>query len=276
MGYFEGKSALVTGGASGIGRALGELLAKKGAAVIVADRNAAGADAVAEGIRRAGGQAESAALDVTDAAAYAALVDDVVARYGRLDHLYNNAGIAVIGEARHFSLDDWNKVLDIDLKGVVHGVHAAYPHMIRQGSGHILNTASLAGLIPAPGLVAYAAAKHGVVGLSVSLRAEAAQYGVKVSALCPGFINTAIFTDSKYIGMAESNARRAKTVAATPESCAKAALKGMERNAAVIPVTGHAKAMWLLERYLPDAMHFVARLAVKGYEGDEAGARDRT
>lgn len=269
MSYFKGKVAFVTGGASGIGRALCELLGKKGASVVVTDMNAPGAGAVAEAIRRAGGQAESLPLDVTDAAAFGALVGEVAARYGRIDHFFNNAGIAVVGEARHYSLDDWNKVLDVDLRGVVNGVHAVYPIMIKQGAGHILNTASMAGLIPAPGLVAYAAAKHGVVGLSVSLKAEAAEYGVRVSALCPGFIDTNIFTDSKMIGFSQDNIGKARRIAVTPDVCAKAALRGMERNEPIITVPAHATAGWLVQRFSPSATHLFARLAAKGYAKED-------
>lgn len=269
MDYFKGKVAFVTGGASGIGRALCEHLGRKGAAVVVTDLNAAGAATVAEKIRQAGGQAESMALDVTDAAAFSALVAEVAARYGRIDFFFNNAGIAVVGEACHYSLEDWNKVLDVDLRGVVNGVHAVYPIMIKQGGGHILNTASMAGLIPSPGLVAYAAAKHGVVGLSVSLRAEAAAYNVRIGALCPGFIDTAILTDSKRIGFAQENIGKARRISVTPDVCAKAALKGMERNEAIITVPAHATAGWLLQRFSPAATHWVARLTAKGYAKED-------
>ena len=125
-------------------------------------------------------------VDVTDAVAVQRLVDGTVAREGRLDLLFNNAGIAVFADARDTSLEDWNRLIDVNLRGVVHGVAAAYPLMVRQGSGHIVNTASAAGLLPSPANIAYAATKHAVVGLSLTLRAEAVHHGVGVSVICPG------------------------------------------------------------------------------------------
>jgi NAD(P)-dependent dehydrogenase (short-subunit alcohol dehydrogenase family) len=188
MTRFSGATAIVTGGASGIGRALSEALARRGAPVVVADRNADGAAEVARAIVAAGGSARSEALDVTDAAAVERLVDETAREHGRVDLMFNNAGIAIIGEETDVSLDDWRKVVDVNLWGVVHGIRAAYPRMVRQGSGHIVNTASLAGLSPAPFEISYTATKYAVVGLSRALRAEAAAHGVKVSVVCPGFI----------------------------------------------------------------------------------------
>src|SRR5207248_6593438 len=113
-------------------------------------------------------------------------------RHGRLDLMVNNAGIGIGGETRELLLAHWDRIIDVNLRGVVHGVHAAYPVMIEQGSGHIVNTASLAGLLPSPGATPYAMTKHAVVGLSLSLRGEAAAYGVRVTAVCPGVVETPI------------------------------------------------------------------------------------
>ena len=161
---FAGKTAFVTGGASGIGRALTVELLAAGARVTIAD--IAGAP---EAARALGCQA--VALDVTDAEAVTRAVRAFVSAHGRLDYLFNNAGVAVVGETKSMSGADWRRVLDVNVSGVVHGVHAAYPILIQQGSGHIVNTASAAGLLPIPGAVAYATSKHAVVGLSTSLRA---------------------------------------------------------------------------------------------------------
>jgi NAD(P)-dependent dehydrogenase (short-subunit alcohol dehydrogenase family) len=192
MSAFTGTVAVVTGGASGIGRALCEALARRGARVVVADRNAAGADEVARASAALGGQARGAAVDVTDADAVEHLIDETVRDDGRIDFLFNNAGIAVFGEELDVSLEDWREVINVNLWGVVHGIRAAYPRMVRQRSGHIVNTASMAGLSPACLELSYTASKYAVVGLSRGLRAEAAAYGVKVSVVCPGFIDTPI------------------------------------------------------------------------------------
>src|SRR5262249_2859686 len=141
VNQFEKRIAIVIGGASGIGRALCEELARRGADVVVADINFAGAQSVATAIG-----ARAACVGVRDAAALQALVDDVVTRHGRLDLIFNNAGIGVAGGFHELTLDHWRTVIQINLMGVVHGVAAAYPLMVRQGSGQIVNVASLAGL----------------------------------------------------------------------------------------------------------------------------------
>jgi NAD(P)-dependent dehydrogenase (short-subunit alcohol dehydrogenase family) len=256
MSMFENKIAIVTGGASGIGRALARELARQGADVQLADVQADAANIAAAEIRDTGGKAAAHYLDVTDSEAVERFVARSAAEKGRLDYMFNNAGIAIIGEFRDFSTVDWKRILDINVNGVFAGTAAAYAVMIRQGGGHIVNTASVAGLVPAPGFAAYCASKHAVVGLSTSLRAEAAGYGVKVSAVCPGFIRTPMF-DSKRVGMrADSKAKaRAQGMAMAPEECAVRVLNGVAKNKAIIAVTGHAKLMWALNRYFPGLLH---------------------
>ena len=197
---YEGAVAIVTGAASGIGRTISEALAKRGAKVTLADRQVELAEEVAEGIRSAGGVATVAELDVRDFAACEQLVRQTVEAEGRLDYMFNNAGIGIGGEVRLYSIGDWYQVLDVNLRGVVHGVQAAYPVMVDQGFGHIVNTASMAGLMAGPMLVSYCTTKHAVVGLSKSLRIEAAALGVRVSVLCPGVIRTSILEEGGKFG----------------------------------------------------------------------------
>jgi NAD(P)-dependent dehydrogenase (short-subunit alcohol dehydrogenase family) len=261
MGTFEGKTAIITGGGSGIGRALGEEMAAHGAFVVLADVDIEPAEEAATAIHDRGGRATAAALDVTDAAAVETLVGRIANDHGTLDYMFNNAGIAIAKEARDHTLEDWYTTLDVDLRGVVHGVHAAYPRMIEQGGGHIVNTASLAGLIPAVNEVAYAAAKHGVVGLSTTLRAEGADLGVKVSVVCPGFIDTPILFEHMRPEVAErwgfhsrEDAKAAIPFKAMPvDQAAREILKGVRRNQAIIAVTPHAKMLWNLYRASPAA-----------------------
>lgn len=184
--------ALVTGGGSGIGESLARALALRGAHVFVADRRIDEAERVAAAIRARGGSAIAAEVDVRDAPSMEALVDRAYARHGRIDFLFNNAGIGVAGEVKDLTLDDWRAIVEVNVLGVVHGVHAVYGRMVAQGFGHIVNTASMSGLMPSPLTVPYATTKAGVVGLSRSLRVEAAHYGVRVTALCPGVIRTPI------------------------------------------------------------------------------------
>jgi NAD(P)-dependent dehydrogenase (short-subunit alcohol dehydrogenase family) len=259
MGSYNGKTALVTGGASGIGRALCEALAQRGAFVVVTDVDGEGAATVARAITARGGRASTSALDVRDAAAFEAIVAATAAQHGGLDYLFNNAGLAVLGEERDVSLDDWKRVLDVDLLGVVHGVRAAYPLMVRQSSGHIVNIASLAGLVPTPLAASYSAAKHGVVGLSHALRAEGARLGVKVSVVCPGFIDTPIFQISPIRAAIE----RADLLSLNPKPmpparCAEIILDGVLKNRGVIPVTAFAHVVWALHRLSPAITHRMA------------------
>jgi len=265
MEEFRGKVAVVTGGASGIGRALGEELVRQGARVVLADVNGDAARQVAAAITPAGA-ASAATVDVTDAGAVERVVGETAAAHGRLDYMFNNAGIAIMGDARLMTLADWNRLIDINLRGVVHGVAAAYPVMVRQGFGHIVNTASFAGLTPNPGATGYAMTKHAVVGLSTSLRAEAAPLGVRVSALCPGLIDTPIKDAAKMLG----NADREEVVRSVPvkmypvAACARDALRGVARNRPIIVVTTPAMAGWLVYRIAPGlwlrlAEWFVAR-----------------
>jgi len=250
MDAFDGKIALITGGASGIGRAVGEQLARRGARVVLADINGDSVRATAAAIGAAG----AATVDVTDAAAVEQLVNDTVRTHGRLDYLFNNAGIAIMGEAHNMSLSDWTRLIDVNLRGVVNGVLAGYPVMIRQGSGHIINTASLAGLVPTPGATGYATTKHAVVGLSTGLRAEGAGLGVKVSVVCPGVIDTPLKYGTELIN---PGADRDKLLNAIPfklyppEACARDILHGVERNRPIIVVTAGAKLTSLFYRWAP-------------------------
>ena len=146
----------------------------------------------AEDRGRLGDKARAARLDVTDAAAVQAVVDEVVSRAGRLDLMFNNAGICWGGDTELLTLDQWNAIIDVNIRGVVHGIAAAYPLMLRQGHGHIVNTASMAGLTAAGQITSYVTTKHAVVGMSLALRSEAVPRGVGVLVVCPAAVETPI------------------------------------------------------------------------------------
>jgi NAD(P)-dependent dehydrogenase (short-subunit alcohol dehydrogenase family) len=251
------RSAIITGGASGIGRAIAEELARGGVDVVLADRQQDLAEEVAQGIRGTGGNATATSLDVRDFERFTKVVEETVERTGRLDYLFNNAGIGVSGEMKDYEPADWTDVLDVNLRGVVNGVQTTYPLMVRQGFGHIVNTASVAGLVPAAIVGGYTTTKHGVVGLSKALRIEAKQYGVKVSVLCPGVIRTPILEGGRYgrlkyevdaDGMREAWERLHPV---DPTVLAKKALRSVERNRAIIVVPGWYKLFWYLDRLSP-------------------------
>ncbi|MEU5884842.1 SDR family oxidoreductase [Spirillospora sp. NPDC047279] len=267
--------AIVTGGASGIGRAIATSLVGRGDTVIVADLNAAGAQKVADRLNTLGrGTATAAALDVTDAEAVADLYKGVRAEHGSLDLVFNNAGISIGGAAEELTLDHWNRAIDINLRGVVHGVHAAYPIMLEQGTGHIVNTASLAGLVPMPLGIPYTATKHAVVGLSLGLRAEAAARGVKVSVVCPSFVDTPLLSnvnpglpETSMSGDAKDDIKKASPRLYTAEKLARDIMRGVGKNQALIVAPAHGRAAWRGARLNPAGAVKVAGLAVGRLRG---------
>jgi NAD(P)-dependent dehydrogenase (short-subunit alcohol dehydrogenase family) len=254
---FDGSVVLITGGASGIGAAIGKEVARRGATAVLADRQSEEAEQVSAEIRQAGGKAEAHPLDVTDWTAVKGWVEASAHRHGRLDYLFNNAGIGVGGEAAYYALDDWLRVLDVNLNGVIYGVQAAYPIMIGQRFGHIVNTASMAGLVPSPGVLGYTTSKHAVVGLSRALRIEAEEYGVRVSVMCPGVIRTPIIEGGKFgsvAGPTDSSVLKDIFEKLRPmdvDLFARRALDDVARNRSIIIHPGGWRWGYRLSRWFP-------------------------
>jgi NAD(P)-dependent dehydrogenase (short-subunit alcohol dehydrogenase family) len=263
---FQNAVAVMTGGASGLGKAICEELGRRGAFVVVTDVQEDGARTVAAGIAAAGGRASGAALDVRDAAAFERLLDETIASHGRIDYLFNNAGIAAAGEAQSLPLDLWRRVIDINLWGVIHGAMAGYSRMIRQGSGHIVNVASLAGIGGMALGIPYATSKFGVVGLSLTLRSEGKDLGVKVSAVCPAYIQTGIFDHGTYVGTSQKGIESLIPFKYVDVGvAARKVLRGVERNKPMIVFPFYARLLWWLTRLNPENAVSVNRKTAQAF-----------
>lgn len=198
---FKDKVVIVTGGGSGIGKALCVNLAKLGAIIIVTDIDINKATEVKSTIESINGYAESKKMDVTDYNNVKQIITSIAEKYSRIDYIFNNAGISILGEIRDFGIDHWNKVINVNLFGVLYGTIVSYPIMVKQGLGHIVNVASLGGLFPSPFNAPYIASKHAVVGLTKTLRIEAKELNVKVSVVCPGAVRTGIFENTEIVNI---------------------------------------------------------------------------
>ena len=266
MDHFQDKIAIVTGGASGIGQMLCEEISVRGAVVIVADLNLDGAQRVASTIVEGGGRARAASLDVSNADAVRELVNSVAVEHRRLDFIFNNAGIGVGGEVRDLTPEHWRRIVEINLFGVISGTSAAYSLMVKQGFGHIVNTASLAGLIGSPTMTPYTTTKFAVVGLSTSLRAEAESLGVRVSAVCPGFIQTGIFDAGTFVkSNKEAFLSQIPFKLMDARKAARKILRGVERNRAIIVFPFYARVLWWLARIHPGLLSPLSRKTVNDF-----------
>ncbi|MEU5899851.1 MULTISPECIES: SDR family oxidoreductase [Streptomyces] len=267
---FGGQLVLVTGAGSGIGRATAFAFAEAGARVVAVDRDAESAARTAEMSRLIGApDAWGEAVDVSDEQAMEKLAARVAAEYGVVDVLVNNAGIGLAGSFLDTTGDDWKKVLDVNLWGVIHGCRLFGKQMAERGQGgHIVNTASAAAYQPSKSLPAYSTSKAAVLMLSECLRAELADQGIGVSAICPGFVNTNITSTSRFVGVgADEEKRRQKKSARLyglrnypPEKVADAILHAVVKNQAVVPVTPEARGARFMSRLSPKALRAIARL----------------
>ncbi|MEE2961308.1 MAG: SDR family oxidoreductase [Myxococcota bacterium] len=255
---FKGGVAVITGGASGIGLALGRALVRRGCEVILADLQIEEAENQARVLCELGGKATASYLDVTDFSNFQALLQETIERYGRIDYLFNNAGVSIGWDVKDESLNDWNYVIDVNIRGIVNGVHGVYPLMLKQGFGHIINTASGAGLIPMAVNVSYSMSKHAVVGLSMALLGQARRLGVHVSVLCPGFIETPMTQDGGKFGRLDRQAFEdiQKYVDSPPmmkaDDFAERSLHKIARKTPIIVLPTSLRFLWLLYRLFPN------------------------
>jgi NAD(P)-dependent dehydrogenase (short-subunit alcohol dehydrogenase family) len=260
-----GKVAAITGAGSGIGRATAILLARHGARVHAADIRAGTAQDVVREIEASGGSAVAHELDVSDPEAVEAFAAKLFEAEGAIDILHNNAGIGHGGNIETTTIDDWQRVIGVNLLGVAYGMQAFVPRMLEQGRpASVINTASQLGLMPSAKTAPYCASKYGIVGLSEALNAELSHRGIHVSAICPGVIDTAIVATSTMRGEFEAKHDNMTAFYAKrgvpPEEVADAVLRTIEKPALIVPAPRRqVLPLYLLHRLSPRLVQPIAR-----------------
>jgi len=249
---FADQVAIVTGGASGIGRALAEELGHRGARLVIADLNREGVEAVAHSLQESGVDVSAITADVSRIESLEAIVDEAMARHGRIDLLFNNAGVGWGGAFETMSQGEIERVLSINLGSVLRMTSLVYPIMIRQGHGHIINMASVDGLIPKPHQAAYCATKHGIASFSHALSVEGQAHGVSVSVACPGLVNTNIRNTSAAIlrDKVEAGSAPPSNRMMSADECARHILRGVERGQETI-IVAFFRPIWWFYRFSP-------------------------
>jgi NAD(P)-dependent dehydrogenase (short-subunit alcohol dehydrogenase family) len=272
---FTGRTAIVTGAASGIGREIARQLAAEGAIVLVTDLAHTDLDGVVAEITGRGGRAEAMPVDVTSREQLQAAVDHVVAAHGRLDLMFNNAGVAIFGEFDVVTLDDWDTIIDVNLRGVAYGSQIAYRQMVAQGGGHIVSTASVAGLVPVPLQAHYCATKHAVIGMSKTLAVEARQHRITVTAFCPAFVESGMFENNTLRGTMEgTDARRLVPIKPlATDKAVRALLDGVAARRELVITPFYGRLGWWLERLAPGPAQRLHRFTLR--ETRRRAAKDR-
>ena len=254
MQGFAGKVAAVTGAGSGIGQALAIELARSGAKVAISDVDTEGLATTEERLKAIGAPVKADRLDVTEREAFGAYADAVVAHFGSVNQIYNNAGIAFAGDVEASQFKDIERVMDVDFWGVVNGTKVFLPHLIASGDGHVINVSSVFGLFAVPGQAAYNSAKFAVRGFTEALRQEMALAGhpVKVTCVHPGGIKTNIVRNMSAVDGVDKDELTetfdSKLANTSPQKAARIILDGVRKNKARVLVGPDATALDLIVR----------------------------
>jgi short-subunit dehydrogenase len=252
--YFSKKTIILTGAASGIGKELATLLNNVQPVLFLIDLNAEDLNKLVKELQVSNPNVYGRVLNVADAKDYENFANEFSAKGLSPDFLFNNAGIGIGGEIKDFTLESWRKIMDVNFFGTVNGIHFFYPMMIAQKSGHIINTSSLAGLLPLPGEASYVASKYAIQGLTETLETEAFFYNIKVTAVCPGVVQTPIYDTGEVIGFDKKTILDLWPKGISAEQCAEIILKGVSRKESIIVVTAFARSAFFLKQTFPSLL----------------------
>jgi len=262
----SGKNVLVTGAASGIGRESAIAFGSRGADLVICDVDEAGLAKTEDALKALGRSVLSRRVDVANPDEMGAFAEEVHGQMRAVDILMNNAGVGLAASFLDTSLEDWEWLLRVNLRGVIHGCHFFLPPMVSRGmGGHVVNVSSLAGYMPSETLSAYTTSKYAVLGLSEALRVELHRHRIGVTAVCPGVINTAITTSSRMRGAAGAPGERERLTRLYerrnygPERVARNVLKAIQRNRAVAPISPESWIIYYLKRIAPGAVLALTR-----------------
>jgi short-subunit dehydrogenase len=260
MREIRGKRALVTGAASGIGRAIAVRLAEQGADLFLVDVDEPGLANIVAEARQAGVEAIGRRCDVSQAADVSAAIAAILQRWGGVDILVNNAGITYYGPTDRMSAEHWDRVLQVNLHSHIQFTRELLPSLLARREAHVLNVASILGLVGMPKVNAYCTTKFALVGFSESLRAEFGREGLGVTVLCPGFVSTNLFASAPLEESAAEHKVPPKLICTTPERVAAAAIKAIRRNRRLVVMGPLARLMYGIQRFMPAVMDLAFQL----------------
>ncbi len=263
MQSLRDKTALVTGAASGIGRAIALLLSREGTNLYLLDVDQVGLVDVVSAVKREGVDAIGRHCDVSDPRQISSSIAHILDRWGAIDLLVNNAGITYYGQTEQMSAEHCERLLAINLHAPIHFTRELLPKMLDQPEAHVLNIASFFGLIGTRRLAAYTASKFGLVGFTESLRAEYGRAGLGVTAMCPGFVDTNLFSTASLGSDRQQQKTPPRWMLTTPEKIAARAIKAIYRNEAQVVMQPYAKLAHLGKRFVPGLLDWANRLSRK-------------
>src|SRR3954464_6483961 len=260
MRNIRGKKALVSGAASGIGRAIALQLAKEGTHLFLVDIDQSGMAETAAEARHSGVEVITRRCDMSVPQEVSAAVAEALSRWNGVDILVNNAGITYYGKTDRMAPDHWDKLLRINLLSHIQFTRELLPSLLAREEAHVLNVCSVLGLVGMPKVTAYCASKFGMVGFSEALRNELGRQGLGVTALCPGFVRTNLFTNAPLEAKVEEHKLPPKAICTTPERVANAAVKAIYRNRRLVVMEPFARLMYATKRFAPWLMDGIFHL----------------